>query len=495
MIRSIKPLKFNALWSKSSWILFLLISVHFKAQKIDYLIKCWNKQVGSLEKNILNISYTENYNTLEHDFNPWDQTNYNIEGKVWIGKESYNKVDKYSKENKEYNSVIQLSKDKLLFMNYGENKISPVTKEDMHEQIYLSAKYSPLFLINYFKEQKVKIDKESENKEFAVYKTVINKSIVRLFINKNDALLKKVTILSDDELFGDVLSVFNYKDYINDKIYYPKNISIEKINGKLIDEIKISKLSTDTKVPNLLSPPENFTFKESNKLKPEIKLEKYNDNIYFLELRHTDDRVLIVDFKDFMLVAEAPINSENGETIINEVKKIAPNKPIKYFAFGHFHPHYIGGIRSFVHSGANIIYNKYNKDYVDYIVNAPHTINPDRLQSEPKKIKTLELKDKLNISDGNYEMEIYYIGKKSDHTIDYQIYYFPKEKLLFQDDLVWISKNGDPKKAGTRQEGLYKAIKDLNLDVKTIIQSWPVADYGVKTIIPFDELEKTINIK
>ncbi|AZA66446.1 hypothetical protein EG345_18415 [Chryseobacterium carnipullorum] len=240
-------------------------------------------------------------------------------------------------------------------------------------------------MLNYFKELKVKIDKKNANKEFAVYKAVINKNIVKLFINKKDYLLNKVTVVGDDELFGDVLSVFNYKDYVDDKIYYPKNISIEKINGKLLDEVRISKLSIDAKVPNLLPSPENFTFKEDGKLKAETKLEKYNENIYFLELKHTDDRVLVVEFKDFMLVAEAPISSENGEIIINEVKKIAPNKPIKYFAFGHFHPHYIGGIRSFVHKEANIIYNQFNKEYIDYIVNAPRTINPDRLQIEPKK--------------------------------------------------------------------------------------------------------------
>jgi len=36
------------------------------------------------------------------------------------------------------------------------------------------------------------------------------------------------------------------------------------------------------------------------------------------------------------------------------------------------------------------------------------------------------------------------------------------------------------------------AIKELKLDVKTIIQSWPVADYGVKTVIPFEDLEKSM---
>ena len=89
-------------------------------------------------------------------------------------------------------------------------------------------------------------------------------------------------------------------------------------------------------------------------------------------------------------------------------------------------------------------------------------------------------------------MKIYFIGKHSEHTIDYLIYYFPSEKVVFQDDLAWIANDGPIKKARSRQAGLYNAIKNLKLDVKTILQSWPVADYGVKTIIPFDDLEKSM---
>jgi len=119
MMKITKTLKFNVIWSRSFWVLFLLLSIYLKAQKTDCLMKCWSKQVSPLENNILNINYSESYNTLEHNLKPWDQTNYNIQGKVWIGKERYSKIDKYSKENKDYNSGIQLSKDKLLFMNYG----------------------------------------------------------------------------------------------------------------------------------------------------------------------------------------------------------------------------------------------------------------------------------------------------------------------------------------------------------------------------------------
>ena len=89
-------------------------------------------------------------------------------------------------------------------------------------------------------------------------------------------------------------------------------------------------------------------------------------------------------------------------------------------------------------------------------------------------------------------MKIYFIGEKSAHTKDFLIYYFPNEKLLFQDDLCWISSDGVIKKAGLRQIGLYNSIKELGLDVETIIQSWPVNNHNVKTKILFNELEKSI---
>lgn len=225
-----------------------------------------------------------------------------------------------------------------------------------------------------------------------------------------------------------------------------------------------------------------------------MSVEKYGPHIYLVNLAHTNDRALIVEFNEFFLVAEAPLNSENGELIIEEVKKIAPDKPIRYFVFGHYHPHYLGGIRAFIHQGARIICTQADEEYVTYLAQAPHTLQPDSLQLEPQPLQFEEVKDSLVIGDENFQMKIYFIGNKSAHTNDYLIYYFPTEKLLFEDDLVWIPKEKPAKESppGERQIGLYNAIQELQLDVNTIIQSWPVKDYGVLTIIPMETLKKSI---
>jgi hypothetical protein len=476
--------------------LTLLVTLQTSA-KTNNLLECWKKQVKPLQEQYLIFSYQEKLNELEHSFEPWEQTNYTGKGTVWIGANDFHKSDTLLKiaRNKIYFSKTQFNKTDLLFMDYGDKDLFAVTENMFLDQTFKTVRYSPIIIINYFIQQKVTADKESNN-DFAVYKTTINKTIVKLYIRKSDNLLDKVTTLSDDELFGDVLSTFTYSDYsTTDKLSYPKTIQIEKINGKVKDEVKVSTANLINEVPKLLDKPLDYKLKKDAETKPEIKVVKYSNNIHFIELKHTDDRIMVVEFSDFLLVAEAPLNSKNGELIINEARKIAPNKPIKYFVFGHYHPHYLGGMRPFIHKGATILSVKSNEEYVKYLTTAPHTLNPDSLQVQPKPLQIQEIKDSLTITDGEFEMKIYFIGIKSDHTNDFLIYYFPTEKLLFQDDLVWIAKEGEIKKAGGRQAGLYKAVKELGLDIKTIVQSWPVADYGVKTVIPFEDLEESMTTK
>jgi glyoxylase-like metal-dependent hydrolase (beta-lactamase superfamily II) len=226
----------------------------------------------------------------------------------------------------------------------------------------------------------------------------------------------------------------------------------------------------------------------------EVVHTRFSDNIHLLELRHTDDRVLVVEFKDFLVVAEAPVNTKNGELIIQKTKEIAPGKPVRYFLFGHHHPHYIGGLRAFVHAGATILALPQNEEYIRQLVSFNHTLRPDVLQQERKDLKLETFNVEKTISDGDLEMRIMHIGKLSDHTEDYLIYYFPKSKLLFEDDLAWINREGELKPAGSRQKGLYDAIINLKIPVEQIIQSWPVQDYGVKTLFSFQELEQSVKI-
>ncbi len=480
-----------------SFVFCTFFALHANAEKPNYLQACWKKQVKPLKNQYFSFHYQEKQHTLEHSFEPWEQTKYVCTGDIWVSNASFLKKDTMTNvaRNKTYYSKTQLSANNLLFLDYGDKDLFPVTKSMFTNKIIETCRYSPIPLIHRFYTQKIPLDKES-NADFAIYTTNINDTIVKLYIRKSDNLLAKITTLSDDALLGDVLSTLHCKEYMTfNKLSYPKLIAIDKINGKIADEVSIMTANLVKNPEPILKAPSDYKIKEDIVTKPDIKIETYSKNIHFIELKHTDDKVMIVEFEQFLLVAEAPLNSENGELILQEAKKIAPNKPVQYFVFGHYHPHYLGGMRPFIHEGAKIICSKADEAYVKYLANAPHSIKPDALHLRPKALVIDEIEGKKTITDGKFEMKIYHIGKKSRHTNDYLIYYFPQEKLLFQDDLVWIPKEGDIPKAGGRQAGLYNAIKELDLDVKTIIQSWPVADYGVKTVIPFEDMEKSMQPK
>ncbi|MCG8575880.1 MAG: hypothetical protein MI810_13415 [Flavobacteriales bacterium] len=453
---------------------------------------CWNKQLKPVQKKHITFSFSEKRNELEHSFEPWQQTTYEVQGTVWANATEFIRRDTLSLRGRAYPSKTDFTEDYLLFIPYGRNELQEVSKENFQDLTFKTARYSPLHIIHYFMENKAKESSES-NEQFTIYEKKVNQTQVKLYIRKTDFLVEKVSLLQYDELFGDVTTTIRYQ-YAEkqDDLFFPQKVEIEKLNGKVKDEVIINHISLAKKKPEKLKKPKGYAFVEEEKVRTEVKVEQYNEHLHFVELKHTDDRVLIVEFTDFLVVAEAPLNSENGELILQEARKIAPNKPVKYFVFGHYHPHYIGGMRPFVQSGAKIICSDVNEAYARHLAEASHKLKPDALQKNPKPIQVEKIEDKLTITDGNFIMEIYFIGEKSEHTKDYLVYYFPQEKILFQDDLVWIKKEGEIKKAGKRQAGLYNAIVDLGIEVETIVQSWPVSNRGVKTIIPFADLEASM---
>jgi hypothetical protein len=460
----------------------------------NFLKDCWKRQVKPIREKFLVFTFHENLNELQHNFEPWQQTNSLVNGAVWVNATQFHKQDTMVRGKRKYYSKTSFNNSGLLFLDYGDKDLYAVTRDMVANEIFESARYSPVVVINYFYSKKVR--SLCEETGLAVYTATINKTIVSLYIGTEDKLLHKLTTLHHDDLYGDVLETSYYGDFSSlNGLYYPKIISVDKVNGKIKDEVTLSSAEISATVPVLLTRPVNAGTVETMEDKPVLASRKYSDHIYFIELKHSHDQVLLVEFSNFLFLAEAPLKSANGELIIAEAQRLVPGKPVKYFAFGHYHPHYIGGIRPFIHKGATIITTKGDEEYVRYLANAKHSLEPDSLHIEPRPLKLRIINDSLEITDGKMILKIFVIGKKSEHTNDFLVYYFPVQKLLFEDDLAWIKKEGGTTRANGRQAGLYNAIKALNLDVQTIVQSWPTDGYGVKTEFSFADLESSMLVK
>ena len=487
----------NMLNPNGRWLaagLLLGLAAPLGASAKDFLRACWRQQGQSLGASWLALNYRETLHELEHNAAPWQATAYAGRGTVWSNAESFRKQDtlQAAAKPRTYYSATQWGPATLLFRDYGEQDLMAATPGLQQDYVFRSARYAPAALLAYFVQHRIAPDPTAPA-GLVGYHATIHETVVSLFIRRRDALLDHVTMLSPDDMLGDVATTFTYQNYAAAAgVRYPATIQVAKANGQMQDEVNIRAATVQAAAPTVLAPPPGYQLRTAVAEKPEIRTETFRPHLHFIELQHTDDRALVVEFEQFLVVAEAPLSSANGELVLREARRLAPGKPVRYFVAGHHHPHYLGGLRPFVHAGATVLHGPGDAAYVAYLAAAPHALRPDSLQRDPQPLRAEEIKDAKTIADGTFSMQIICIGAQSSHTNDYLVYYFPSEKLLFEDDLVRVPKQGPPGKASARQAGLYNAIKARGLAVDTVVQSWPVTATGVKTIIPFADLEQSM---
>lgn len=465
----------------------------------------YNLSLQNLDSDFCSIGFTETRYELYHSSEPWQQYKMVSAGNVYFKSSSYfYKIDSTITGKRTLFSKTYYNGNDLLINDYGDTNFLQIRKSELETQILENIRYSPIIMSDYiYMLQSLKASfatNEIENQK--VYYLKIGENRVSVFYNlENHNILKlvKVAINNHHDMIGDNLTTIYYNKYNKfNELDHPSEIIIEKSNKKSIDTILIGNVNVvDFDVIPRLVKPKDFKWQEEMSLLPDsIWVSKYNDYLTFIHFKKADSRIAVVEFPSYFVVIGAPLKPENGELIIQELRKLNTTKLIKYFAFGHHHPHYLGGVRAFANIGSKIICLEQNSKYLNYLLNNPHSMKPDSLQISKNVPIITYIKDSVEIKDGNLEMKIYHIGKKSAHANDFLVFYFPNDKLLLQDELIWIKKDVPLTKASARQAGLYNAIKDLNLNVEKILQTWPIGSrYNVKSEIEFKELEESVKIK
>jgi glyoxylase-like metal-dependent hydrolase (beta-lactamase superfamily II) len=201
---------------------------------------------------------------------------------------------------------------------------------------------------------------------------------------------------------------------------------------------------------------------------------------------------LLVAFKDYLAVVDAPNNEARSLAVIAEAARLVPGKPIQYVINTHHHFDHAGGLRTYLSQGTTIVTHESNKQYyLDILFRPePRTLLPDRMalynpmywiSRRPPPIETVagepRSSAKYVVTDGERILEIdkvedmaYELGDRSyaqgNHSVDMLMAYLPKEKILFNADLYSPPAPGAPPSAPTASmRTLQQNIKKLKLDV------------------------------
>ena len=372
---------------------------------------------------------------------------------------SLERVDSFSRINSVVLSSYKVAQDQIKANIEGEDVNT--TDADRDKYLYQSAIYFPNLMLQLMLENAAK----------------------NTFIGTVDG----THIVRHDNRSGDVFFM-----YINSKTYFPERVDqpmYDPVSGDyyistfydhydLFDGFQTPKQVVVKKDSNII-----YNLKvDIEEILPEIggssitlRQKKVGEWLYVIPLQKWNTKAVLADMKDFIVVFEPPSSPEAGYALIDNINKAYPGKEIKYCIISHHHPDHMGGIRPFIEKGITIVTTKGNEEYINEIASNKHLFSPT------VRAKKNVIPKFLFITQNGYEIKtlgtrtirLYLLNKKSNHTNEYIISYIPTEKILIEGDLIktWDLRQ---RSLDRREKGLIEYLSDNKINVKQVIQTWPL---------------------
>jgi glyoxylase-like metal-dependent hydrolase (beta-lactamase superfamily II) len=302
-------------------------------------------------------------------------------------------------------------------------------------------------------------------------------------IDGQNMVLKTTTWLPNPVL-GDMLVETTYSGYEDyNGVKFPTTI-VQKQGGFSTFDLKVTAVKANTGL--------NVSVPDAVKTAtmPPVKVvsQKIAEGTWFIA--GGSHNSVLLEYPSYLVMIEAPLSEARSLAVIEEAKKLAPNKPIKYLINTHNHFDHAGGVRTYVAEGATVITNEMNIAFYEKAWSAPRMLAPDMLSKDPKKPEFVPVKEKYVLNDGGRTLEIYHVDGDT-HNVGILMIYLPKEKILVEADDFTPDAPGVPAPSGARPHifitNLYKDIQKLKLDPTTVA---PL--HGV--VVPFAEVKKEAGV-
>ncbi len=202
-----------------------------------------------------------------------------------------------------------------------------------------------------------------------------------------------------------------------------------------------------------------------------VTVQKMADGVYLLG--GSTHNSYMVEFRDFVAVFEAPLNEARSLAVIEQVVKLAPNKPIRWLISSHPHFDHIGGLRTYLHIGSTIVAHRKAIDFLnrDVLSYRPRTVAPDIVARWPPT----ELSEGYNfeainenyvITDNRRILRVYYV-QPLQHVSGMLMAYLPAERIAFQADL-FDTHEPPPRVPTPAMRSLFTQVQRMKLEVATL---------------------------
>jgi glyoxylase-like metal-dependent hydrolase (beta-lactamase superfamily II) len=310
-----------------------------------------------------------------------------------------------------------------------------------------------------------------------------------LYFDAQTHLLTKYGYLYADPITGDSEIAQTYSGYRTvGKLKLPTGRALYN-SGGVIQEVEYTDLLINTKpAESVFAGPEGFEKLDAPPATPPPPaVSKIADDVYVLNgLAGGTHNAMFVAFNDYILVVEAPENilyANNSVQAIAKIKETVPGKPIKYLVLTHHHSDHSGGFREYVAEGATIVTTAGTKSELEKAAANESSLLPHLSSKNKMTIEVVENKKRV-FQDDKHVVEFYDIGP-NPHANEILIAYLPKQKILFQADMLNPAANGTIPIAQDVTVSFSEKLQLLGLDVEKIygVHGRPATPQELKTSV------------
>jgi glyoxylase-like metal-dependent hydrolase (beta-lactamase superfamily II) len=293
-----------------------------------------------------------------------------------------------------------------------------------------------------------------------------------------DGLVEKVETWLDHAVFGDMHVEAEYTFYRdNNGFKFPSEIVQKRAGWPVFDLQVLGAWPNPAKLATLIPPPAAPPGGAGPGGPPAgggpppaaaITSEKLADGVYRIKSAYNS---LAVEFADHVVLFEpGPQNEARALAGIAEVKRLFPNKPIRYGVPSHHHVDHTGGIAAAA-AEMTLVVPEVAKAFYDKALGTPRTLAPDAFAKSGKKATVESFKgDKKVFQDATRTLEIHVV-KGLPHADGIVIAWLPKEKIMAYADMFnWPAADkpvADPPVVGTMV--FMRTIERLGLDPTGIL--------------------------
>ena len=261
-----------------------------------------------------------------------------------------------------------------------------------------------------------------------------------LYFDAQTNLLSKFESLASDSMFGDVAVETIFTGYqVVEGIPLPTG-QLDKRGGVPTLEVAFTGYSL-APIPDTFAPLPFTPAPQSPPAQPAVK--ELAKDVYLIEgLAGGGYRVLFVNFREYIIIVEAPVGDDVTQAVLRLVRETVPNKPIRAVAITHHHDDHAGGIRGYLAEGIQLITTPRNQNFLHGVVRARFTIQPDAYARSGRRGGSVDFIEggKAVFTDGRLTLELRDIGP-GPHAQEMLVAWLPQEKILFQGDL--LNRQGD----------------------------------------------------